>query len=86
MPQGSISGPLLFLIYVKDMPQAVKLNLFLYGNDSCLMYQHRDVSKIEKQLNKDFENVCDWFFDNKLSIHFEEDKTKSVLFLLENLM
>ena len=84
MPQGSISGPFLFLIYVKDMPQAVKLNLFLYANDSCLMYQHRDVNKIEKQLNKDFENVCDWFFDNKLSIHFEEDKTKSVLFLLEN--
>ena len=74
----------MFLIYDNDMAQAIKLNLFLYANDSCLMYQHRDVNKIEKQLNKDFENVCDWFFDNKLSIHFEEDKTKSVLFLLEN--
>ena len=46
-----------------------------------LMYQHRDVEEIEKQLNKDFENVCDWFVDNKLSIHFGEDKNKSILFV-----
>ena len=44
------------------------------------MYQHRDVEKIEKQLNKDFENVYDWFVDNKLSMHFGDDKTKSILF------
>ena len=44
------------------------------------MSQHRDVNKIKKQLNKDFENVSDWFVDNKLSIHFGEDKTKSILF------
>ena len=44
------------------------------------MYQHRDVEDIEKQLNKDFENVSDWFVDNKFSIHFGEDKTKSILF------
>ena len=58
----------------------VKSNLFLDANDSCLMYYHRDVNEIEKQLNKDFENVYDWFVDNKLSIHFGEDKIKSVLF------
>ena len=62
------------------MPQAVKSNLFLYADDSCLMYQHWDVEEIEKQLNKDFENICDWFIDNKLSIQFGEDKTKSIIF------
>ena len=31
------------------------------------------------QLNEDFANICDWFVDNKLSIHFGEDKTKSIL-------
>ena len=44
------------------------------------MYQHRDVNETEKQLNKDFKNVCDWFGDNKLSINFGEDKTKSIRF------
>ena len=80
VPQGSILRRLLFLVYVSDMPQAVKSNIFLYADDSCLMYQHRDVEETEKQLSKDFENVCDWFDDNKLSIHFEQDKTKSILF------
>ena len=39
-----------------------------------------DVEEIGKQLNKDFEIVCDCFVDNKLSIHFDEEKTKSILF------
>ena len=44
------------------------------------MFQHKDVEEIKKLLNNDFENICDWFVDNKLSIHFSEDKTKSILF------
>ena len=78
--QVSVLRPLLFLIYVNDIPQAVKSNLFLYADDSCLMYQHRDVNEIQKHLNKDFENVCHWFVANRLSINSGEDKTKSILF------
>ena len=63
----------LFLIYFNDMSQAVKYNLFLYADDSCLVYQHKDINETEKQLNVDFSNICDWFVDNKLSIHFGED-------------
>ena len=37
--------------------------------------------KFEKQLNEDFCNICDWFVDNKLSIHFGEDKTKLMFFV-----
>ena len=80
VPQGSILGPLLFLIYVNDMPMAVKCDLFLYADDTCLVFQSKNVKDIEKQLNEDFANICDWFVDNKLSIHFGEDKTKSFLF------
>ena len=44
------------------------------------MFQHKDVEEIEKVLNNDFENICGWFVDNKLNIHFGEDKNKSILF------
>ena len=62
------------------MSQAVKCNLFLYADDTCLVCQHKDINEIEKQLNKDFESICDWFADNKLSIHFGDGKIKSILF------
>ena len=80
VPQGSILGPLRFLIYVNDMSQAVKSNLFLYADDSCLVFQGKDVIEIEKQLNRDFKNICERFVDNRLSIHFGDDKAKSILF------
>ena len=80
VPKGSILGLLLFLIYVNDMPRAVKLTVLLYADDSYILYQHKEVDEIEKQLNKDFENICDWFMDNKLSSHFGEGKTKLALF------
>ena len=79
--QGSILRPLLFPIYVNDMSQAAKSNLFLYADDSCLVFQRKDVIEIEKQLNGDFTNICEWFVDNRLIIHFGEDKTKSILFV-----
>ena len=80
VPQGSILGPLLFLLYVNDMPQAVNSELLLYADDTCLIYTAKDTKTIEEQLNSDFNSLCEWFIDNKLSIHFGEDKTKSILF------
>ena len=44
------------------------------------VFQGKDVIEIEKQLNGDFTNICKWFVDNRPSIHFGEDKTKSILF------
>ena len=79
-PQESILEPLLFLIYVNDMPQTVKSNDFLYVDDSCLVFQGKDVIEIEKQLNGDFTKICECFVDNTLSIHFGEDNTKSTIF------
>ena len=62
------------------MPQAETSTLLLYTDDSCILYQHKDLVQIEKRLNEDFENLCDWFVANKLSIYFGDDKTKSILF------
>ena len=84
VPQKSILGPLLFLLYINDMPQAVDCDLFLYADDTCLLFQHKDLERIKEELTKNFSNICDWFVDNKLSIHFGEDKTKSILFSTKN--
>ena len=78
VPQGSILGPLLFSLYVNDMVQAVNYDL-LYADGTGLIFQHKDINIIERQLNRKFSNICDRFVDNKLSIHFGEDKTKSIL-------
>ena len=53
---------------------------FSFISPTSQVCQHKDINEIEKQLNVDFSNICDWFVDNKLSIHFGEDKTKSILF------
>ena len=62
------------------MPQAVKCELLLYADDTCLIFQHSDIKETEVQLNKNFSLICDWFVDNKLSIHFGKDKIKSIIF------
>lgn len=48
-PQVFILGPLLILIYLNDIPKAVKCNLFLYANDSYLVSQKKVVNEIKKQ-------------------------------------
>lgn len=55
------------------------MNCFHYADNSCLVYRQRDIKIIDTKLNNYFLSVCDWFDDNKLSIHFGEDKTKHIL-------
>ena len=50
------------------MLQAVTSTLLLYADDSCILYQHKDVAQIEKRLNEDFENLCNWSVNNKSRI------------------
>ena len=51
------------------MPQAVKCDLYLYADDTCLTFQHENVKEIEDQLNLNFSSLCGWFIDNKLNFH-----------------
>ena len=53
VPQGSILGPLLFLIYVNDMESAVKCKLILYADDSALLVSGKDIKVIQETLGKE---------------------------------
>ena len=67
-----------------DMPGAVNCEMLLYADDNCLVFQAKDLDTISDRLNTEFNKLCDWFVDNKLSIHFGEGKTNSILFTGKN--
>lgn len=78
VPQGSILGPLLFLIYVNDMSAVVKHRLNLYADDSGILVSGKCKSEIENVLSTELEAVSEWLICNKLSLHL--GKTESILF------
>ena len=79
VPQGSILGPLLFILYVNDLPTVInKCKVVLYADDTLLLYAHKDENEIKKVLEYDLENVAKWFDQNKL--HLNVKKTKWSMF------
>ena len=56
VPQRSILG-LLFLLYINDLPQADISDLLLYAVDACIVFQHKNLTEIEKQLLRIFFNL-----------------------------
>ena len=57
-------------------PQAVVIDSLLYADDTWIVFQHKNVTEIEKQLLINFSSLCDWFVDKKLSVHFGQEKNK----------
>lgn len=58
--------------------QAVKFELVLYTDDTCLIFQDSYINEIDTQFKKNLSVIRHWFVDNKLNINFGEDKTKSI--------
>ena len=56
VPQGSIIGPLLFLLYVNNMKAVVNCELLLYADDSALLVSGKDVDNIESLLSEELSN------------------------------
>ena len=78
VPQGSILGPLHFLVYIDDMHAAVKCKLILYADDSALHVAGKNCAIIQQRLSSELESIWEWLTDNKLSLHF--GKTESIVF------
>lgn len=79
VPQGSILGPLHFIIYINDLENSSKtLHKVIFADDTNLFLSHKNEFELQKLLNKELQNVDNWFKVNKLSIN--TSKTNYIIF------
>lgn len=79
VPQGSVLGPLIFLIYVNDVClSAPEVTFQLFVDDTCAFYSHKSLKQIKSTLNKALNKAICWLKANKLMLNVK--KSKLVLF------
>ena len=76
VPKGSLLGPLTFLLYVDYLPQSLQKQASICMQMTLVFSTNQDV---KWKCFKEFSSLCQWSIDNKLSIHFGEDKSKFIL-------
>ena len=69
VPQSSIFGPLLFLIYINDLPNVINSTPRLFADDTCLILQQSSLSFLEKACSNALVHVKDWCDANKIQIN-----------------
>ena len=74
VPQGSILGPLFFLIYINDLSDSLNSNPKLFADDTSLFRTVNDINTTSNDLNKDLDKISDWAFQWKMS--FNPDPSK----------
>ena len=78
VPQGTILGPLLFLIYINDLPNClIHSRARMFADDTNLTYASNNIHEINHNLNEDLANVSEWLSANKLTLN--QTKTEFML-------
>ena len=73
VPQGSVLGPLLFLIYVNDLNQVSNiLDPIMFADDTNFFYSHHQIKTLFETVNCELKNISQWFRANKLSLNIKK--------------
>ena len=70
MPQGSVLGPLLFLIFIYDIPHASDLGTWLFADDTALVTSANSLQLLQNKMNLEVGKIQDWLLANMLSVHY----------------
>ena len=69
VPQGSCLGPLLFFLYVNDIPSASNFGKTIFADDTCLMMADKNLKQLETRVPAEIERINSWFRQNKLTLN-----------------